>query len=148
MSQNRLPGPQKGLSCRMKGICRNTSHRRLRHSLPCLSFSRGLFTVSGLPAVNIGDIRIEGAGSPAKAFLVDFPTVDFGGNAFRFVPVFGYTVQNIVCSVMVNHAPECCNHHRTTRLHHIGSAICRRYCCPVFGSLASGHTTALNRQTP
>ena len=99
MSQNRLPGPQKGLSCRMKGICRNTSHRRLRHSLPCLSFSRGLFTVSGLPAVNIGDIRIEGAGSPAKAFLVDFPTVDFGGNAFRFVPVFGYTVQNIVCSV-------------------------------------------------
>ena len=105
MSQNRLPGPQKGLSCRMKGICRNTSHRRLRHSLPCLSFSRGLFTVSGLPAVNIGDIRIEGAGSPAKAFLVDFPTVDFGGNAFRFVPVFGYTVQNIVCSVMVNHAP-------------------------------------------
>lgn len=104
MSQNRLPGPQKGLSCRMKGICRNTSHRRLRHSLPCLSFSRGLFTVSGLPAVNIGDIRIEGAGSPAKAFLVDFPTVDFGGNAFRIVPVFGYTIQNMVRSVMVNHA--------------------------------------------
>ena len=73
-------------------------------SIACFSFLRGLFTVSGLPAVNIGDIRIEGAGSPAKTFLVDFPTVDFGGNAFRFVPVFGYTVQNIVCSVMVNHA--------------------------------------------
>ena len=141
MSQNRLPGPQKGLSCRMKGICRNTSHRRLRHSLPCFSFSRGLFTVSGLPAVNIGDIRIEGAGSPAKAFLVDFPTVDFGGNAFRFVPVFGHCFVSgtQAGTVYPGHAAEHCQcfgpcsgrceresyHGRTPWLYRRGAWHCR-----------------------
>ena len=42
-----------------------------------------------LPAVNIGDIRIEGTCSLAKTDFVDFSAIDLVGDAFRLASIFG-----------------------------------------------------------
>lgn len=58
-----------------------------------------------LPAVNIGDIRIEGTCSLAKTDFVDFSAIDLVGDAFRLASIFGDAVQSVIHAVMMYHAP-------------------------------------------